>query len=41
LASIFAGVIPVELGQLVELEKLDLQDNQLTGDHWMTYHTTQ
>ena len=41
LASI-AGNIPVELGQLVNLEVLDLRNNRLTGALWYvpSYHTT-
>ena len=41
LASI-SGNIPVELGQLVKLERLYLHSNQLTGALWYvpSYHTT-
>ena len=42
MASIFAGEIPVELGKLVDLEKLLLNNNGLAGALWYvpSYHTT-
>ena len=39
---LFSGSIPVELGQLLKLERLELWDNQLTGALWYrpSYHTS-